>query len=111
MKNEQIVQRVEDALNSLDGMQRAEANPFLYTRIAARLANRTTPTNVWDRTARLIARPIFTGLVVAGLLLANYAVISKSKERRQPAKQDLEQIFSAEFATSNLYNIEAVADR
>jgi hypothetical protein len=40
MKNENIERRIEDALNSLEGLQPAEANPFLYTKIEQRLRNR-----------------------------------------------------------------------
>jgi len=111
MENEKFVQQVDQALSSLDGIRRAEANPYLYTRIAARLAKRQAGQNIWDKAARLVARPVYTGLVVAILLIANYAVLHKTKERKQAVRQDIEQIFSAEFATSNLYSIEAVADR
>lgn len=33
-------QRIDRVLNSLDGVQRAEANPFLYTKLQARLQRR-----------------------------------------------------------------------
>lgn len=32
-----VQKQVEETLNSLDGMQRAEANPFLYSKIKSRL--------------------------------------------------------------------------
>jgi len=35
-----IDQKVEDTLHSLDGIQRAEIDPWFYTRVAQRLANR-----------------------------------------------------------------------
>jgi hypothetical protein len=38
-KNIPIEQLVDAAMNSLDGLQPAEANPFLYTRIEQRLKN------------------------------------------------------------------------
>lgn len=39
MKNEQDIQRrVEETLAALDGLQRAEAPPFLYTKLQARLS-------------------------------------------------------------------------
>jgi hypothetical protein len=34
---EGVHKKIEEALNSLDGMQRAEANPFLYGKIRYRL--------------------------------------------------------------------------
>lgn len=41
MKN--IEQLADDTLNSIDGIQRATANPYLYTRIRERLQNRYQP--------------------------------------------------------------------
>jgi hypothetical protein len=40
MKNENIERRIEETLNSLDGLQHAEANPFLYTKMEQRLRNK-----------------------------------------------------------------------
>jgi hypothetical protein len=39
MKNENIERRIEDTLNSLEGLQKAESNPFFYTKIEQRLRN------------------------------------------------------------------------
>jgi hypothetical protein len=38
-----IEQRVHETLDSLDGIRRAEANPYLYTRIEQRIRNRYEP--------------------------------------------------------------------
>lgn len=40
MKNEHIQSRADKALQSFDGMQRAEANPFLYTRVMQQIENK-----------------------------------------------------------------------
>jgi hypothetical protein len=40
MKNENIERRIEETLNSLEALQQAEANPFLYTNIEQRLKKR-----------------------------------------------------------------------
>ena len=61
---EHIRKMTEEALNSLDGVRRAGAKPFLLTRINARLA-KTTET-VWERTGRLISRPV---IAITGLCL------------------------------------------
>ncbi|MES2773365.1 MAG: hypothetical protein V4722_04230 [Bacteroidota bacterium] len=37
MKKHVSEQEIEDTLNSLDGLQRAEATPFFYTRLKARM--------------------------------------------------------------------------
>lgn len=61
---EEIRKMTEEALSSLDGTVRAEAKPWLMTRINARL-NRTHET-IWERTSRLISRP---GIAITGLCL------------------------------------------
>ncbi len=39
MDNNKIKISVEETLNSLEGLKRAEANPYLYTRITERIAD------------------------------------------------------------------------
>ena len=38
-KNEHINKLIEEALNSLDGAERATAKPYLFTRLNARMQN------------------------------------------------------------------------
>lgn len=44
--NQEEAQWVENALNSLDTINRVEANPFLYGKIQNRLAEKRSPTAV-----------------------------------------------------------------
>lgn len=112
MKNEANIQKnVQDALNSLEGIQRAEANPFLNTRIMAKIQAKKRPATNWDIAAKWIARPVFAALIIIALLLANFAVISTTNAKKLQAKEEVENILSAEYATTNMYSLEAVADR
>ncbi len=68
MNKMKIDEQIDQTLNSLDGLQRAQANPFLYQRIRQRLStvhpnNRMTPALAWR-------------LAVACLLLLGLNVIS-----------------------------------
>lgn len=72
MKQQQNDQQVQKILGSLDGMQRAEAPPFLYTRIMARLQEQ--PLTSWDRLVHWMARPIVAIAIAAGCILLNAAV-------------------------------------
>jgi hypothetical protein len=54
MKNDNTERRIEDALISLEGLQHAQANPFLYTKIEQRLRNKhegVTSSNTFYRLA------------------------------------------------------------
>lgn len=72
-KKENINKLVEDALESVEGIKRAEAKPFLLTRIRARMNKGTE--SVWERAGWFIARPAvaFAGLCL--ILLINTMVI------------------------------------
>jgi hypothetical protein len=94
---------VQEALDSLDGLPRATANPYLFTRIQARLQEQNSP---WEKLAGFIARPAFAVAIVLMFLSANLYVASRQKEDRLAReKQTNEQMFAAEFSTSsNLSN-------
>jgi hypothetical protein len=76
-KKEQINKLIEGALNSVDDVQRAEAKPFLLTRIHARMNK--APESSWEKAGWFIARPAvaFTGLCL--ILLINTAVVLFNK--------------------------------
>ncbi len=63
MNNQEHIDKMtEEALNSVDGVQRATAKPYLFTRLTARMERPTE--SAWENAGRFIARPV---VVVAGL--------------------------------------------
>ena len=70
MKN--IQQLVDETLNSLDAVERAEANPFLYTKIEQRLKNRYEPSGSYQR-------KLMPVLAVALVLFISVNVVSYFK--------------------------------
>ena len=58
-----ISKKVKDALESLDGIQRAEPAPFFFTRLQGRLQRQEK--NIWETAGSFIARPV---IVIASLL-------------------------------------------
>jgi hypothetical protein len=75
-------QKAEQALNSLEGIQRAEPQPFFYTRIIGRLQQTQS---LWEKTGSFISRPavVFAGLVMIlafniGMLLTQNGTDSNS---------------------------------
>ena len=59
-----IEQKLEDALNSLDGIRRAEPRPFFYTRVMGRLERQDR--SVWESIGGFLAKPV---VAIAGLCL------------------------------------------
>jgi hypothetical protein len=80
-KQTDIGKKVEKALESLDGLQRAEPRPFLFTRVKARLER--IQKNSWETIGSFLTRPI---VAIAGLcvILAMNVFILTQKEAATP---------------------------
>lgn len=73
MKKEPFSEKqIDDILQSLDGMQRAELQPFFYTRLQAKLENRGTERNTWA----WVSKPVFSFATLLLLLVLNIVAIS-----------------------------------
>lgn len=64
---------IEQILNSLDGMQRAQPAPFFYTRLHARLTR--TEKNIWEKITYFVSRPVIAFSMVSLVILINLAVL------------------------------------
>src|SRR5688572_10507824 len=66
--NKDINKLIDDALNSVEGIERATPKPFLLTRINARMSNGTA--SLWEKAGWFITRPAvaFTGLCLIVLI-------------------------------------------
>ena len=99
MKNE-WEQQAEKAMQSLDGLERASVNPFLYTRIMARIEEQQ---NKWVKIASFISRPAIS-LSAAILFIAINVWVIVQHPLNKPlskASPDTEQSFESEYATVN----------
>jgi hypothetical protein len=67
MKKEDIQHKVEEVMKSLDGAERAEASPFLYSKVMNRLQNKNVSTRKFLRLSweLAFAMILFTGLNIA----------------------------------------------
>ena len=63
--NDEIEKRVQEVLNSLDGIRRAKPEPWLFSRIKARLSREEAEEKtVWGALGSFLSRP---GVAIAGL--------------------------------------------
>ena len=101
---EHIEHEVDKTLSSLDGAQRAVANPYLFTRIKARLEREER--SIWSMVTAFISRPAvaLTAFFVAVLL--NAAVFLEYRPHAPEAGQDEEQLFASEYnlSTDTIYD-------
>jgi hypothetical protein len=65
---EKIQQEIERTLQSLDGVKRAQANPFLFTRIKARMDKRA---NGWEWIFSFVSRPAIAVAIILLVMVVN----------------------------------------
>ena len=73
--------KTEDILNSLDGMKRASAPDFFFTRLKARMEKgqkKPASTGWW------VLKPVYTIAVIALVIVVNLAVVFIKSETQTP---------------------------
>lgn len=74
---EDINDKINRTLNSLEGMEAAEPKPFLLTRIHAALVQKETP-GIWYTLAAFLQRPAVAVTAVIILILLNFALLNRN---------------------------------
>lgn len=74
-RKKEIQEQVEQTLRSLDGLERAGANPHLYTRIRAKLDQERT---AWGWLANFLSKPMVAIGLVAVVILLNILTITSN---------------------------------
>jgi len=100
LDNRDIEQRIEDTLNSLDGMSRAEANPFIYTRIQARLKRARSGV---ERIVLFAGKPAFAFLVLVVVISTNLMVMLQGSD--EPSAKQPSQFVVADEYHNNVQNV------
>jgi hypothetical protein len=107
-KRPDIGKMVEKSLESLNGIERAEPQPFFYTRLKARLEREEK--NVWELAGSFLARPAVAFVALCLILTFNVAILVQKEEATTPAitsdiSQEEENIFAA-VTTYDYENLE-----
>jgi hypothetical protein len=97
-QNQDIEKKVEETLNSLDGIGRANANPFLFTRVEAKLRQPTR--NVWEQVTGYISRPAIALAMLGMVIFSNAAVMFWNSAPEEAVSSDQPQL-----ALSDEYNL------
>jgi hypothetical protein len=67
-QKEKIQQEIEQTLETLNGVKRAQANPYLFTRIKARMNKKA---NGWDGVFSFISKPVIAVAIVLLVMAVN----------------------------------------
>ena len=103
---DQIQNKIEKAMASLDNVQRASANPFLYTRIQAALQKEET--GIWGSIAVFITKPTVAIATLLLVLSMNALVFFNSSETGPVANTDEEQLFAREYSLATTTTDESI---
>lgn len=67
--------KIEKALESIDGIQRATPQPWFYTRVRARLQREEK--TVWETIGSFLSKPVVAMAALAAVLMLNVVILSK----------------------------------
>ena len=97
INNEQIQKEIEKTLQSLDGVKRAEANSFLFTRIKARMQKKDSQ---WEeRTFSFLSRPAIAVAIVVLVMAVNAWAVWGSSPVENPANDVVASELASEYNT------------
>ncbi|MBS1640958.1 MAG: hypothetical protein JST94_00385 [Bacteroidetes bacterium] len=102
--NTELQNKIENTINSFDGMQRAEMPPFFQTRLIARLLKENEINNTnWFT----VKKPVWIMAVLAVLLIANTVMLTQENKFAKSINKKTEstlQSFASEYNLSSTTN-------
>ncbi len=102
-ENNLISKRVEDTLNSLDGLQKASPGPFFYTRVMARME--TEEQSVWSSLTSFFTKPYVVAGIISAMLLINATAVFQSDAKDPLADQaDVSMVDEYKIASTSFYD-------
>jgi hypothetical protein len=100
-----IDKKIEDALNSLEGLEKASPGPFFYTRLQARLHR--AEANVWEAIIAFVARPSVAIASIILVIAVNTFVLFRDASGPASYAVQSDQAFIDEYnQTVSFYNVE-----
>ena len=94
-----IQEEVEKTLESLNGIERAVTNPYLFTRIKAGLEK--DEKSFWSRALTFLSRPSVAVPAIVLTILINTVIFFEFKSEKVQIPQDEEQVFASEYNLSD----------
>ena len=101
-----IENKVNDALNSIDHIERASMPPYFFTRLEARMQKGRT---FWEKATIFLAKPVVAfGSICIILFLNIYVIASSPNDEMNMANQTTEFASVDEYTqvSSNLFEFE-----
>lgn len=100
-----IVDKIDKITESLDGIIRAEAKPFLHTRVLARM-HKNEELTVWDQVIFFLSRPaVITACVFLFIAINTAIVFSSNNDSEHEISISSVANSQADFANMGVNNI------
>src|SRR5436189_6047083 len=96
MKSRTLIEQEADrTLDSLDGVERAHANPFLFKRIMARLKKEEK--NLWVNALTFLSRPTVAFAMILVAIFLNAVLYFESRSEALQSAGEADQVFANEY--------------
>lgn len=94
--DQHLNKKIDEAMQSLDGMGKASPRPFFFTRLETRLQREKSR---WEAISSFVAKPIVAVACICLIIMINAAVILSSANSKKITDQQ-----NSEQATADEYN-------
>jgi hypothetical protein len=108
MGNRLIHKKIDEVMQSIDGIKRATPRPFLFTRLEAAMANEK---NVWVKVSSYIARPLVAFICICLIIMINVMAVFFFRapvNRLAQQANELANVDEYSQASATLYELENV---
>lgn len=93
---ENLNKKIDEAMQSLDGLEKASPRPFFFTRLEARMQKQNSR---WEALSSFLSKPAIAIACICLIILINAAVILSSSNLNNTTDQQ-----NNELATADEYN-------
>ena len=94
--NENLKRKIDEAMQSLDGIEKASPRPFFFTRLEARMQKQKSR---WEALSSFLSKPAIAVACICLIIMINAAVILSSSNLINTTDQQ-----NNELATADEYN-------
>ena len=103
-KDKPLDLRIEETLNSLDGIRKAGPGPFFYTRLVARMESEEK--NLWEIITAFIAKPYVIASVISFILLLNVSAVFRQADSMSNLtdQSDVSLVDEYQIASTSFYD-------
>ena len=97
-------EKIEKTLNSLDGIKRARANPFLFEKIRSRMSEQHEPKPADKRLVFAVVTAVIAIAILNISVWQNYSSSINNYSTTQNSKQDISSFAEEYFSLNSTYS-------